>query len=66
MPNAYTCFIVWIYLRMKILINCRFITPLLRSIILGMPPLFPTAFCMSFELATYGLISGILYNLLPK
>lgn len=42
------------------------IDPLLRSVILGMPPLFPTAFCMSFELATYGLISGILYDLLPK
>ena len=42
------------------------ITPMLRSLTLGMPPLFPTATCMSFELATYGFISGLLYQLLPK
>ncbi len=43
-----------------------FIAPLLRSFILGMPPLFPTAFCMSFELATYGFVAGMLHKLLPK
>lgn len=43
-----------------------FIAPFFRSFILGMPPLFPTAFSMSFELATYGLLAGILYQLLPK
>ena len=42
------------------------IAPLLRSFTLGMPPLFPTALCMSFELATYGLISGLAYQILPK
>ena len=42
------------------------VAPLLRSLTLGMPPLFPTALCMSFELATYGLVSGLLYKLLPK
>lgn len=42
------------------------IAPLLRSFILGMPPLFPTAFCMAFELATYGLMAGFLHNKLPK
>ena len=42
------------------------IAPLLRSLTIGMPSLFPTAICMSFELAAYGFISGILYNLLPK
>ena len=35
-----------------------FVAPILRSFILGMPPLFPTAFCMAFELATYGFIAG--------
>lgn len=40
--------------------------PLLRSIIFGMPPMFPTAFCMMFELATYGLCAGVLYRLLPR
>ncbi len=42
------------------------IAPLLRSFTLGMPPLFPTALCMSFELATYGLLSGLVYQILPK
>ena len=41
------------------------IAPLLRSLTLGMPPLFPTAVCMTFELATYGAVSGLLYKLLP-
>ncbi len=40
--------------------------PLLRSLILGMPPFFPTAFSMSFELAAYGFLSGLLYRVLPK
>ncbi len=43
-----------------------FIAPLLRSFTLGMPPLFPTAFAMSFELAVYGFMSGFLYRVLPK
>ena len=40
--------------------------PLLRSFILGMPPLFPTAISMAFELTTYGFLAGILYRMLPK
>ena len=43
-----------------------FIAPLLRSFTLGMPPPFPTAFAMSFELAVYGFMSGFLYRVLPK
>lgn len=42
------------------------IAPLLRSATLGMPPMFPTAVCMAFELATYGAISGVMYKILPK
>jgi len=42
------------------------IAPLLRSFTLGMPPLFPTAICMAFELAAYGALSGLLYRALPK
>jgi len=42
------------------------ISPLLRSITLGMPPLFPKAVCMAVEIATYGAIAGILYKKLPK
>ena len=38
------------------------ILPLLRSAILGMPPFFPTATAMAFELMTYGLVAGLLYS----
>ena len=43
-----------------------FIAPLLRSLIFGMPVIVPGAVAMAFELAVYGLVSGILYRLLPK
>lgn len=44
-----------------------FIGPLLRSVTVGVPaPLFPKALSIAFELAAYGLVSGILYKLLPK
>ncbi|MFQ8705701.1 MAG: ECF transporter S component [Thomasclavelia sp.] len=39
-----------------------FILPLLRSLVFTMPPMFPTAIAMAFELAAYGMISGYLYN----
>ena len=35
-----------------------FAAPLLRSVLFGMPPMFPVAISMAFELATYGLVSG--------
>lgn len=43
-----------------------FIAPSLRFLLFHMPPIFPVGFAMSFELATYGLISGLLYEKLPK
>lgn len=43
-----------------------FILPLLRSLILTMPPLYPVAVAMAFELAAYGLMTGILFSVLPK
>ena len=42
-----------------------FIAPILRSLTFGMPPMFPVAICMAFELATYGAISGLLHSKLP-
>lgn len=42
------------------------IAPVLRSLLFGMPPMFPVAIAMSFELATYGLVAGYLYRLLPR
>lgn len=43
-----------------------FLAPVVRSLTLGMPPLFPKAICMAFELATYGFVAGWLHNKLPK
>ena len=43
-----------------------FIAPLLRSVLFGMPALFPAAVAMAFELAVYGCVSGLLYRLLPR
>lgn len=42
------------------------IVPVFRSMIFGMPPMFPTAVAMSFELAAYGFMTGLLYKLFPK
>ena len=43
-----------------------FIAPLLRFMLFGMPPIFPTGVAMCFELATYGLVAGVLYRRLPR
>lgn len=40
--------------------------PLLRALTLGMPPLFPTAVCMAFELAAYGAVAGLMHRALPR
>ncbi|MCM1411810.1 MAG: ECF transporter S component [Lachnospiraceae bacterium] len=39
-----------------------FILPLMRSMLFSMPPLFPNATAMAFELLTYGLVAGLLYS----
>lgn len=41
------------------------IAPPLRFVLFGMPP-FPGYVAMAFELAVYGLVSGLLYRVLPK
>ena len=43
-----------------------FIAPLIRSVIFGMPPMFPTAVAMAFELAAYGFLTGLFYRLFPN
>ena len=42
------------------------IAPLLRSVLFGMPAMFPGGVAMTFELTTYGILSGWLYRLLPR
>ena len=39
------------------------VLPLMRSLLFGMPPLYPVA--MTFELATYGAVAGALYRRSP-
>ena len=42
-----------------------FVAPLLRAVTFGMPPLFPEAVAMAFELAAYGFITGAAWRVLP-
>ena len=42
------------------------VLPLLRSALFGMPVLMPSAVGMAFELAAYGLLSGLLRRRLPR
>ena len=39
-----------------------FLLPIVRGLVFGMPPLYPVAIAMTFELAAYGFVSGFLYN----
>ncbi len=43
-----------------------FIAPLMRSMIFSKPIMYPDAVGMAFELATYGLICGLLYKVFPQ
>jgi len=38
-----------------------FMTPLLRSLLFGAPPMMPVAIAMAFELAAYGSLTGLFY-----
>lgn len=39
-----------------------FFVPIVRSLIFGMPVLYPNAVGMAFELLTYGLLTGLLFQ----
>lgn len=43
-----------------------FVAPLLRNLIFNRPPIYPQGVSMAFELAAYGLLSGLLYRAFPK
>ncbi|MBR4026242.1 MAG: ECF transporter S component [Lachnospiraceae bacterium] len=43
-----------------------FMLPLFRSVCFGRPLMMPTGIAMAFELATYGIIVGILYENFKK
>lgn len=38
------------------------LTPIMRSLLFGMPPLYPSAIWMAGELAAYGFLLGFLYQ----
>lgn len=42
------------------------IAPLLRFVLFGLPPLFPTGVSMMVELGVYGLTAGLLRRILPR
>jgi len=42
------------------------ITPLLSSVITGMPVIYPVAVAMVFELTSYAVVAGVLFRLLKK
>lgn len=42
-----------------------FIAPYLRFALFQMPAVIPDGFVMSFELATYGMVAGLLYKMFP-
>lgn len=42
------------------------IAPLLRGALFGVPPLVPTGLSMACELATYGFVTGFLYQIFSK
>ena len=43
-----------------------FTVPITRSLMFGMPPIYPTSISMAFELATYGFMCGFLFQLIYK
>ena len=43
-----------------------FVLPLLRYVLFGMPPIFPTGVSMTFELAAYGAVIGLIMQQLSK
>lgn len=43
-------------------VTVGFITPLFRTLLFAIPPLYPTAIAMAFELAAYGFFAGFLFG----
>ncbi len=43
-----------------------FVSPILRSFTFGMPPLYPLAIGMAFEMATYGIVAAVFYKVFKK
>ena len=61
-PDAYSGAFVRPCLRLQYGAAVGFVAPLLRSVLFGMPPMYPVAIAMAFELLTYGLVIGLVYR----
>lgn len=62
LPMHFPVFLCGLICSWKYGLAVGFILPLLRSLIFSAPIMFPRAISMAFELATYGLIVGLLYK----
>ena len=62
LPMHFPVFLCGLFCGWEYGITVGFLLPLLRSVIFGMPVLYPNALTMAIELATYGFVSGVLYN----
>ena len=62
--DAYSCIVMRLYSRLADQYGAviGFLLPIVRGILFGMPPLYPNAVAMAFEMATYGFVSGFLYS----
>ena len=50
----------------KYALTIGFVLPLARSFLFSVPILYPTAIAVAFEMAAYGLVTGLLYPRLQK
>ncbi len=62
LPMHLPVFICGLICGWKYGLTVGFILPIMRSALFGMPPMFPTAISMAFEMAVYGALSGWLYS----
>lgn len=62
LPMHFPILIAGFYLRPSTSLLVGFITPLIGSVMTGMPIFFPMAIIMAFELAAYGLVISLLSN----
>ena len=66
LPMHIPVFLAGLMLGPKYGLMLGFIMPLSRSLIFTSPPFYPNAISMAFELATYGLIAGVLFHKLNQ
>ncbi len=66
LPMHIPAFLAGLLLGPKYGLMLGFLMPITRSLIFTMPPIYPTATAMAFELAAYGFFSGLLFYYLNQ